>query len=110
MKVYIAGPLSEGDVQANIVAALDAADAVLAAGHIPYVPHLSWYWHDYSPKDYEVWMALDFEWLEACDVVILLPGVSRGADREVRRAETLGIPVYTLSGWLARVRESQAEP
>jgi hypothetical protein len=33
--------------------------------------------------------------LECCDVVLRIPGESRGADLDVARARELGLPVYT---------------
>ena len=32
--------------------------------------------------------------LKRCDAVLRLPGASRGADRDVARAQALGLPVY----------------
>jgi hypothetical protein len=93
-KVYVAGPYSRGDVMVNIRAALFAADWLLALGYAPFVPHLTGFWHFYSPKPYKAWLALDLEWLRACDAVLRLPGESPGADGEVAEAERLGIPVY----------------
>jgi len=80
----------------------------MEAGHWPYVPHLSVWWNTFSPKDFETWMALDAAWLEACDVVVRLPGYSPGADREEVMAGDLGIPVYTLEAWLAAVKALEA--
>ena len=94
MRVYVSGPLSKGDVLGNVRRAVEAADELLALGHIPYVPHLTVFWHFHSPKPYESWMALDFAWLEVCDAVLRLPGESEGADREVDRARELGVPIY----------------
>jgi hypothetical protein len=48
----------------------------------------------HSPKSYEVWINQDMEWLAKCDVVLRLPGISSGADKETALAEELGIPVY----------------
>ena len=53
MYVYISGPYSGGDPALNVRAAVEAADAVLSAGHTPYCPHLSHLWHLVSPKPYE---------------------------------------------------------
>ena len=92
--VYIAGPYTGGDSVVNVRAAVEAGQAVLAAGFIPFVPHLYHLWHTIKPGNYEQWMRLDFAWLERCDVLIRLPGNSPGADREVARAKELGIPVY----------------
>ena len=39
-------------------------------------------------------MTLDFEWLDDCDFMVRLHGVSPGADREELRCHERGIPVY----------------
>jgi hypothetical protein len=93
-RVYVAGPISKGDVGANVHLAIVAGDRLLAAGYAPYVPHLSFYWHIHTPHDYEVWMALDFAYLAVCDALVRLPGESPGADREVAFAKEHGITVY----------------
>jgi len=94
MRIYIAAPLTKPDVCVNTKIACEAADKLLAMGHVPFVPHLTLIWHTLSPKDYETWMRWDAEWLAACDAVMRLPGESPGADREVVMAGSLGIPVY----------------
>lgn len=94
MRVYIAGPYTRGDVMLNIREAILAADQVLAAGHVPFVPHLTGFWHVISPHPYQVWIDMDLVWLAECDAMIRLPGVSSGSDGEVRFAEEHGIPVY----------------
>ncbi len=33
-------------------------------------------------------------WLECCDALLRLDGLSKGADAEVRYAKHIGIPVY----------------
>jgi hypothetical protein len=94
-KVFIAGPYSKGDVALNVRKAALAADRVWAAGFIPFVPHLlTHFFHFVCPHSYEEWLALDLEWLAACDHLVRLPGESAGADGEVARALALGIPVY----------------
>lgn len=111
MRIYVAGPLSTGDVSANVRRALAVATRLLDAGHAPFVPHLSHFWDLVHPRDYERWMALDIEWLSTCDALVRIPGPSAGADREVARCEYLLVPVYdwrftgTLgdsSGWAYR--------
>lgn len=94
LKVYIAGPITKGDQFANVRAALDAATAVLHAGHIPFVPHLTCFWHTVHPQPYETWMMYDAVWLAVCDGVLRIPGESSGADREVTQARRLGLPVW----------------
>jgi hypothetical protein len=93
-KVFISGPYSKGDVALNVREAVRAADRVWAAGFTPFVPHLTHLWHLISPHPYPDWLALDLEWLAACDHLVRLPGESAGADGEVARALALGIPVY----------------
>lgn len=104
MRVYIAGPYSQGDPVLNVRAAIQAAEAVLAAGHSPYVPHLTMLWHLVSPHPVADWYAHDLEWLAACDAVLRLPGPSVGADAEVKEAERLRLPVVTNVAALEFIR------
>lgn len=93
-KVYVAGPYTSPDPERNTKRALQAADSLWDLGFAPFVPHLSHYWHQESPKPYEVWMEYDNEFLPICDAVFRLCGHSPGADDEVNRAEALDIPVF----------------
>ena len=95
MRVYVAGPYTLGDVVLNVRAAVLAGDRLLAAGHTPYVPHLTMFWHMLAPRPVEDWYDLDLQWLEVCDVLVRLPGESKGADKECEVAERLGMEVYT---------------
>src|SRR3972149_7672907 len=92
-KVYIAGPYSQGDVITNIRTALSAAHLALDAGFIPFIPHLSAFWHLCYEQEKDMWLDYGKEWLQACDVVWRLTGPSEGADAEVALARELGIPV-----------------
>ncbi len=94
MRVYVAGPYTKGDVAANVRAAVNAAQELLDAGHIPFVPHLSHFWHLVHPNPYERWITFDLAWLEVCDALVRLPGESAGADQEERHAAKWGLPVY----------------
>lgn len=89
LRVYVAGPYTGGNVNRNVRAALCVGTWILAAGHLPFVPHVCHFWDCMFPGDYETWMRWDLGWLEQCDVVLRLPGVSPGADREVARAREL---------------------
>lgn len=93
VRIYIAGPYTRGDIAENLRRAVAMADVVLAAGHVPFVPHLTHLWHLISPKPYETWLQLDLAWLDQCQVLIRLPGESHGADAEVAYAKEHGIPV-----------------
>jgi len=101
MRVYIAGPLESGpDPAANVRRALDAATALLDAGLVPYVPHLTWFWNESHPRPRETWLALDREWLSTCDAVLRLPGESPGSELEELWARELGLPVFPSLGEL----------
>lgn len=98
LKVYIAGPISSGDLDANIRQATEAARELIRHGFAPLCPQLTCYLDGSTPSvtggvDHETWMAVDLPWVAAADVVLRLPGESAGADREVAEAERLGIPV-----------------
>lgn len=96
LKVYVAGPYTD-DPERCTAGAIAVGSAVLDAGHAPLVPHLAHYWHTrHGERHYENWMRIDLAWLTAADLVVRLPGVSPGADREVELARSLGIPVIEL--------------
>lgn len=94
LKVYVAGPYTKGDTINNIQAALTVAEHLSFMGYVPFVPHLTGFWHFIYPHEYEFWMAYDAQWLFACDAVIRIPGDSAGADKEVEMAEIANIPVF----------------
>lgn len=94
MTVYIAGPYSTGDQAVNTRNAIQTANILFDLGIIPFVPHLTHFWHFMSPRPYEDWMVIDFEWVTRCDCLLRLPGASSGADREVALAEKNAIPVF----------------
>lgn len=111
VRVYIAGPLSKGDLGHNIAQAIRAADRLMALGCAPYVPHLTVYWQIMSAMtggvkfdDYDHWLRLDFAWLGVSDALLRLPGESKGADMEIDEARRLGIPVFysmeAVEAWL----------
>ena len=110
MKVYIAGPYSARAPEVvvdNVGAAMQAWEDLRAAGFTPFCPHWT---HEqvrfYSDRrHYEDWLAWDLEWLECCDAVLRLPGASPGADREVARADELGLPVFDYIDDLIEHRE-----
>lgn len=94
MKIYIASPYTNPDPCANTHKAIMVANKLLDIGYIPFVPHLSHFWHTITPRQYEDWTKIDNEFLKCCDCVLRLEGESKGADKEVELAKQLGIPVY----------------
>lgn len=69
------------------------ADAILDAGFVPLVPHLTLLWQLVSPKPDSTWLAYDQQLLARCDAVLRVPGYSNGATQECKFADELGIPV-----------------
>lgn len=111
-KVYVAGPITgSGNLLSNVREALHVGSDLLLCGYAPYIPHLSCYWETVCAHSYEEWLGLDMEYLRVCDAVLRLPGKSKGADREVRYAKQLQIPVYyslvNLSGQEPAMRKAQ---
>jgi hypothetical protein len=100
LRVYIAGPITLGDRTLNLRAAILAADEVLRAGHLPFIPHLNDLWHLVCPHPAEDWYEWDNHWLSVCNVLVRLPGESVGADNEVALAKSLGIMVCRLEEFL----------
>jgi hypothetical protein len=94
MRVYVAGPYTKGDVALNVRAAIEAGDRLLKAGHAPYIPHLTHFWHLVCPGPYEQWTLFDLAYLGVCDAVVRIPGESRGADAEVMYAVGRHIPIF----------------
>jgi nucleoside 2-deoxyribosyltransferase len=94
MFIYLAGPLTRPCPMHNTHAAVKAADRLLEAGHVPFVPHVTVIWDMISPHHYEEWMSYDFAWITKVDALVRLPGESSGADREVVFAKERGIPVF----------------
>lgn len=98
--VYVAGPYTRPDPVENMHRACKEGDAVLEAGGVPYIPHLSGTYHMISPKPYEFWLAYDLVALARCDAVYRFPGESSGADKEVVFSEEHNIPVFFDIGLL----------
>lgn len=96
-RIYVAGPYTLGDVAQNVATAIKAGDDLLDLGYVPFVPHLTHFWHMLRPRLYPEWVRYDLQWLPFCDGLLRLPGDSDGADREVQKATELGIPVFF--GW-----------
>jgi len=100
--VYISAPYTNGDIEANVNAAIEAGNRITGAGHQVFIPHLTHFWHLRYPHEYEFWMEHDLFWLEKCTDLVRLPGESQGADREVKRARESGIVVHSsVDGFLA---------
>lgn len=106
MKVlaYIAGPIhGSGTVEENVHKAMKTSDELRALGVRTYLPHLNTLGNMITPHSAEHWMDNDLEILSRCDVLLRLPGDSKGSDEEVAYCKSAGIPVfysvYALYQW-----------
>lgn len=104
--VYIAGPISRGDLQQNVQQACQAGIRLMKAGIPVIVPHLTCYMGqvydgqgaipEVLPRGtvIEDWYGMSLAEVRRCDAVLRLPGESRGADLEVEEMEKKGGPVF----------------
>ena len=92
--IYIAGPYSKSDPVINTSDAIRVGDYLAKRDFIPFIPHLTLFWHLIKPHDVNFWYEYDNAWLRKCDCLLRIPGKSVGADKEVELAESLGIKVY----------------
>ncbi len=114
LRVYIAGPISQGDLRANIAQATEAGRKLIEAGFAPLVPHLTCYMGGPTPDigaggiDPSVWYEVDLPWVAVADAVLRLPGESVGAEKECALARAMGIPVYSDASVLLLGEESSS--
>jgi hypothetical protein len=94
VRVYIAGPYTIGDKEEHVNNAITMGAQVMDLGHSPFIPHLSHFVELKYPRAWERWMEVDEDFLSICEALIRIPGESKGADREVKMAMALGIPVF----------------
>ena len=92
--VYVAGPYTQGDREANVRENLRIASVLLDKGYAPYAPLLTHYQHEAFPRDPSDWLSLDLAWLARADCLLRTPGASRGADIEVAFCRDNGIPIF----------------
>lgn len=107
--VYISGPISQGDPFVNVRLAIQAGERLRKHGFVPIIPHLGALWSMTADTDatYDDWIRYDLELLSRCDLLLRIPGPSKGADTEVARAGELGIPVYFDEVWLVEANRGR---
>lgn len=91
--IYIASPYTGQEVE-GVNRQIEIAHHLIDAGLIPIWPLCSHFVHEQYPKDYLVWMSIDFSLLIRCDVMLRIPMTSNGADMEEQIAIDNNIPVY----------------
>lgn len=96
-RVYVAGPISQGDSVGNCQRAIKIGFELMDQGYAPYVPHYSYFVDAASISGtgrYKQWISLDLSWISVCHGLLRLSGTSKGADREVAWAKQIGVPVF----------------
>jgi hypothetical protein len=109
LRIYIAGPISSGDLRANVNRGTNTHLELMRAGFAPLCPQWSVFaggcfgteFAPWAPAErlpagttHEDWMGVDLPWVEVSDAVLRLPGESVGADLETAHAAAHGIPVF----------------
>jgi hypothetical protein len=101
LRIYVTAPYtgdgSPEDKYRNTCIAKEAARALALKGHYPHCPHAATAFLDGNKGlDYEYFMRMDLYYIQTMmDAVLRLPGDSPGAEREVKLAKAMGLPVYT---------------
>lgn len=106
-RVYVAGPYSSGDpdtVNHNVHRAAVGAAEVMRRGHFAHCPHtathsVSLMMSNDDPKinGYEAWMEINRQIIDSWATAICVVGMSPGVERELDRAESLGLTVFNGS-------------
>jgi hypothetical protein len=93
-RIYIAGPMSQGDRLDNLTQALEAYRALVRMGYAPLCPQLTTFVGEIMSLDHATWLSLDLPWVAAADGVLRLFGPSKGADTEEAKAKEHNVPVF----------------
>jgi hypothetical protein len=125
-RVYLACPISLGDKWKNFNQAARAQYDLMRGGCAVLNPAQSMFAGVYDEEDsphpspsghapfnslkHQDWLDTDLPWVSVADAVLRLPGLSKGADREVEKAKSLGIPVFTSSTTLLDWVERRKTP
>lgn len=94
LRVYVAGPITKGDVFENVTRAIRVGKQMVKDGLAPYIPHFDSYMFPGEDVSWNAFLEWDFEWASLAEAVYRLEGESAGADREVALAQEQGIPVF----------------
>ena len=93
--VYISSPYTLGDNFVNVNRQIQTGNELIDLGFIPLSPLLNSVWyHMQKERAWDIWMDIDYALLDKCDILLRLPGESKGADLEVTYAQEQGIPVH----------------
>lgn len=94
--IYLSGPYTKYDPGANVNMAARMAIMLEQRGWTVLVPHATHLRHLITPMPYEYWIEQDLKLLELAGAFTRFsPQIpSKGADRELMRANELGLKIY----------------
>jgi len=92
--VYLSGPYNGNII--NVSMAIDIYEKIQTdvPNVIVFIPHLLHYVNVFYHHTELYWLDVDLKWVSVCDCVFRMPGISDGADKEVKMAEAFGKPVF----------------
>ena len=110
LNIYVCGPMTPlnhdpllqtgAELENNIARASGIGLGLLRRGHNPHVPHAAtcrWMGETYrnnTPLGHADWMKLDFTYIDQWADALYFIGHSKGADMELERAKTRGLPIF----------------
>jgi len=100
-RIYIGGPFtadSNEKIMANVCTAIGIALEIFKKGHIPFIPHLTYWVEQYAKAhgihlEYRDWMEWDDAFREICDSMYKI-APSPGTDEEERKTWEEGKRIY----------------
>ena len=95
MRIYISHPITLGDGCDNFYDCCKVQQLLMEAGYAVLNPGLSMMHPNGKNIPWQRWIDSDLKWVEVADMVVRLPGESKGADVECEHARKCGIPVYS---------------
>jgi len=101
-KVYISHAITTPQPSRtyNWYIAVEVYRRLILAGYSVFCPALSMNCPDNMLIDHATWLEQDLPWVAASDMVLRLPGESKGADMETEFARERGIPVLSPSDFI----------
>ena len=113
LRVYIAGPMTGGTAgnfnMEKIHEAIEAHFTLIELGFVPHCPQLTVFCELMQPNriSYEQWLDLDINYINDCDIVLRIPGLSPGAERECKYARSRGKTVVDSLAGVLEYRSSR---
>lgn len=105
--IYICSPL-RGEIEENIKKANEYSRQTAMQGDCPVAPHclFTQYLDDNKPQERELGIKMGLELLEHCDELLVCGDrISDGMKAEIQKADSIGIPIRSLTMPMEKVKE-----